>query len=106
MRKTIFATVALSLAFLAAQDAFAQEFTAFVPGGSIVREAKIYTVPNTGALQASAREGNVLQAVNPLAPASFGSGEKYVAYESRDPFIRSSTGGPIAFGLRLFVIEF
>lgn len=99
--------IALTTALVAlGAPLYAQEFTAFVPGGAVARDARIYQKPETGALQAAAREGNVLEAVNPLAPAKYGSGEKYVAYERSDPFKKAATGGPLAFGLRLFAFEY
>jgi hypothetical protein len=108
MKRTLIAiTISVAgLLGLPTPSVHAQEFTAFVPGGAVVRDARLYETPPTGALQAAAREGNVLQAINPLAPARYGTGEKYVAYESSDPFKKAVVGQRMAFGIRLFVFEF
>ena len=45
------------------------------------------------------RSNNPLQAVNPFAPAEYGSGEQVTRHEPDDPFQRPQ-------GLKLVVVEF
>lgn len=105
MNKTI-AAIILTLSGLA-PVAVAEDFTAVVPGGTIARDARIYeSVPATGGLQAAAQNGNVLQAVNPLAPAKYGTGQKFVAYDFRHPFKKPNVRQVGPYGLRLFAFEF
>ena len=85
--KTLIIAAALAFSAALAPNVAAQEFRAVVPGGPIVRDARIYEVaPTEGALQAAAREGNVLQAINPAAPAQYQSNGKFVASAQGDPF--------------------
>ena len=78
---------------------FAQDFSATYPQ----READlVLTAPaSEGALQAAAAEGNPLQAINPVAPAEYGSGRRFVAYEASDPFVKNRSQ-PRPVGIRLF----
>ena len=85
--KTLIFAAAFVASALFAPNVVAQEFRAVVPGGPIVRDARIYEVPpSEGALQAAARQGNVLQAINPAAPARYQSNGKFVATTMDDPF--------------------
>ncbi len=85
----------------------AQDFRApvrVVPGSRVPAIARTTT---EGGLQRAARSGNVLQAVNPLAPREYGNGSEFVEYRPSDPFLRprdQSREHPIA--LRLFAFAF
>ncbi|MEA3187736.1 MAG: hypothetical protein QOD99_1566 [Chthoniobacter sp.] len=60
-----------------------------------------------GGLQRAARMGNPAQALNPLAPAEYGTGAQYIEYRENEPFFRPrdpSREHPVA--LRLFAFEF
>lgn len=83
-----------------ALPAFAQEFRARYTAKRDL-DVVLQVPPAEGALQAAAREGNPVQALNPMAPASYGSGQRYVAYEENDPYLESRRG-PRPNGLRLF----
>ncbi len=52
-----------------------------------------------GGVVRAVRSDNPLQAVNPLAPAEYGSGEQVTRHEPDDPFQRPQ-------GLKLLVVEF
>ena len=60
--------------------------------------AKLGTRLDGGVVRA-VRSGNPLQAVNPLAPAEYGTGEQVTRHEPDDPFQRPQ-------GLKLVVVEF
>lgn len=85
-----------------AVPAFSQEFRARYTARRDIDTA-IAVPPSDGSLQAAAREGNVLQAVNPAAPAGYGSGEKFVAYDEGSPFM-DAHGRPRPVALRLFAV--
>ena len=85
----------------------AQEFQAFVPGEPIVEGARIYQAPpNEGALQAAARQGNVLEAINPFAPARYLSNGKFVASEVGDPFKNPNMSLTYPYGVVLLSFEY
>ena len=52
-----------------------------------------------GGVVRAVRSNNPLQAVNPFAPAEYGSGEQVTRHEPEDPFQRPQ-------GLKLVVVEF
>ena len=52
-----------------------------------------------GGVVRALRSNNPLQAVNPLAPAEYGTGEQVTRHEPEDPFQRPQ-------GLKLVVVEF
>jgi hypothetical protein len=105
--KTLIIAGTFALSSIFASEVVAQDFTAVVPGGPIVRDARIYPLsPNEGALQAAVREGNVLQAVNPAAPARFQSNGKFVATEVGDPFKNPNLSVAYPYGVVLLSFEF
>jgi hypothetical protein len=59
-----------------------------------------------GALQHAAHFKNPLQAVNPLAPAEYGSGSEYVYYDEQDPNQRPRGHKENPKGIKLFAFAF
>ena len=101
----IAAALAASAGF--APNVVAQEFRAVVPGGPIVRDARVYeAAPTQGALQAAAREGNVLQAINPAAPAAYQSNGKFVATAGGDPFKNPNLDRASPYGVVLLSLAY
>ncbi len=105
--KTLIIAAALAASAALAPRVAAQEFRAVVPGGPIVRDARIYEVaPTEGALQAAARGGNVLQAINPAAPAQYQSDGKFVATAQGDPFIDPNLDRAVPYGVVLVSLAY
>jgi len=59
-----------------------------------------------GALQHAAHFKNPLQAVNPLAPAEYGSGSEYVYYDDQDPNHQPRGHKENPKGIKLFAFAF
>jgi hypothetical protein len=105
--KTFIVGATFALSAILTPNIVAQDFTAVVPGGPIVRDARIYEVsPAVGALQAAARQGNVLQAINPAAPVQYESNGKFVATEAGDPFKNPNLSLANPYGVVLLSFEF
>ncbi len=100
--RTLIIAAALALSAALAPNLVAQEFRAVVPGGPIVRDARIYELPPTeGALQAAARGGNVLQTLNPAAPVQYQSNGKFVSIATGDPYKNPNLDEPSPYGVVL-----
>lgn len=68
-------------------------------GRRIVSPAVTVTPSTQGAIPRALRSGSPLQAINPLAPASYGSGEANARKELNDPYGRPQ-------GIKLVTFEF
>lgn len=98
-RKRIFILGAL-LCLL--QSAWAQDFQAKLPARAL--QPQIRQPGIGGAIARAAELPRPIDAINPFAPLSYGTGEDLVYYDEDDPFQRPHRSDARPVGIRLFSI--
>lgn len=94
------AIVGLVVVFGFCQAAWAQDFQATLPARALQPEVRQPAVG--GAVGRAMQLPRPIDALNPLAPLSYGTGEDLVYYEEDDPFQRPRRADARPVGIRLF----
>jgi len=102
-------TTLIFLTALAGGSLYAQDFTLHqqrLPQPEKKTSKVVEQRKTEGALQNAAHFKNPLQAVNPLAPAEYGSGSEYVYYDESDPNQHPRGHKENPKGIKLFAFAF